>query len=171
MAITFDLYAALSSLVKYGNLYHLADEHGFSKVERWRSLVQEPVSRHRPSWVSEMVGELVVCGLAERAPHDPLQALGKVVPTTRGAEVLESIVLTRETPGVGVHLSHCCVRKHGCKYVHEFCPVETKMLPPDHERCAACYEEEEWENGLEEYGSEDLVDELRRRGYDVAGPS
>lgn len=165
--LTFDLYAALASLVKYGNLYHLTEHLGSIKVEPWRSLLPEPDGRHHPSWDSETVGELVVRGLAERARHDPLQALGKVVPTSKAAETLEGIVLTRETPGVGVHLSHCCLRKHGCKYAHEFCPVETKLLPPDHERCGACYEEEEWDNGLKEYASEDLADELRRRGYDV----
>lgn len=169
MEVTFKYYEALASLVKYGNLYHLKETTGTLVHRTWRA--KDEHDGHHPGVSSDVVGELVVQGLAERAHHDPLFAEGKVVPTVKAQEALDGVVLTRDTPGVGVHLSHCCLRVHGCKYGHEFCPVETKLLPPDHEKCGACYEDDEWDDGLEGYGSEDLADELRRRGYSVTAPS
>lgn len=170
MKVTFDLYAALASLVKYGNLYRPKEEGMGPEHMLWRAVTDDGY-RH-PAVRSEIVEELVVQGLAKRADHDHLFALGKVVPTEKAQAALEKIVLTPETEGVGSHLSHCCLRRHGCKYSHEFCPVETEMLPPVYERCAACHEDDHMrDEELATYETEDLIHEVQSRGYTVTKDS
>jgi hypothetical protein len=164
--LTFDLYEALASLVKYGNLYHRKEDRRDGLPTYWQSVTED--RPHHPLVNSETVGELVVQGLAQRAEHDPLFSLGKVVPTDEAQAALEAIVLTRETPGVGGHLSHCCLRRHGCKYSHEFCPVETGVLPPDSDMCGACYEDDAMrDQELEMFDDDDLINEIESRGYTV----
>jgi hypothetical protein len=170
MEITFDYYTALASLVKHGNLYRRKEDRDRNLPAFWNSVTEDKM--FHPSITSDVVGELVVRGLAERADHDPLFSLGKVVPTDKAQAALEAIVLTRETPGVGGHLSHCCLHRHGCKYSHEFCPVETEVLPPDSDRCGACYEDDammDEELGL--YADQDLINEIESRGYTVTKTS
>lgn len=175
--MTFRQYAALAALAKYGNLYQLRVIEYPAKTEEthewWRPMDPDNPKRYHKQVHDDDVRWLLERGYAEATPDfDFMFARGKVLPTDAGRGRLENHGLTPESEGVGVHLSHCCLTKHGCKYSDEFCPVETRMFPPDSERCGACYEDDAWrDDELHSYADEDLINELETRGYAVTPAS
>ncbi len=173
--MTFARYEALAHLVKYGNLYQLrVIERGRGVEEThdwWRAVDPDDPQGYRKMVGAEDVRWLVERGYAEASPDfDWMFARGKVLPTDAGRARLQDPGLTRESDGVAVHLSHCCLEVHGCKYGNEFCPVETRLLPPDSPRCGACYEDDMYrDDELNSYSDRDLIEELEHRGY-LVGP-
>lgn len=170
--MNFFQYEALAHLVKYGNLYQLRVIDWAAKTEEtheyWRSQDPEDPGDHLKLIQTKDVEWLLKNYLARPVDFDPLLVRGKIVPTDKARERLKNHGMTPETEGVGVHLSHCCLKVHGCKYGHEFCPVVIKMFPPDSDKCGACYESEQWrDEELAGYESDELIQELESRGYTV----
>lgn len=174
--MTFDQYEALAHLVKYGNLYHLSTiEHpnGVDRVDTWwRSQDPEDPGDHLKLIHNETVKWLQDNYLSRPADFDPLLVRAKVVPTDKGRERLENHGLAEESEGIGVHLGHCCLRSHGCKYGDEFCPVVTGMFPPESDKCGACYEDEAMDrDSLKGHSDDALINALEDRGYTVTRPA
>lgn len=159
--MTFRRYRGLARLVKYGNMYKIKDDRDFTF---WSSKGDHvPLAFTHEDEIQWLISQ----GLADLAEHDPVLALGKVVPTDKAQNRLENHELTVTSPGVGVHLSHCCLERHGCKYGDEFCPVATKMFPPS-STCGACYEDDEMDDETVNLLSDTcLINELVGRGYTV----
>jgi hypothetical protein len=171
--MTFRRYAALGHLVKYGNLYHLRTVQYPAKTEEvtdmWRATDAENRGEYIQTVWDDEVQWLLRQELAQAVESfDPLFMRGKVVPTERAKERFENPGLTPESPGIGVHIGHCCLRRHGCKYSDQFCPVATEMFPPESDRCGACYEDDAMtDEALEHYDDDELIGELVHRGYMV----
>jgi len=173
--MTFRQYEALAALAKYGNLYQLRVIDYPAKTEetheRWR-----PVDPDDPKGYHKQVHDDVVRWLLERGyaeatgDFDAMFSRGKVLPTDAGRARLENHGLTRDSKGVGTHLSHCCLTRHGCKYGDEFCPVVTGMFKPDSDTCGACYEDDSMdEESVGFMPDYILINELQSRGYVVTG--
>jgi len=162
--MTFDRYEAIATLVKYGNLYKTKNDRGDAYwVPKGEDVRYAITSEDEIEW---MLSE----GLADVAEYDPMLVLGKLVPNDKTKNLLENHGLTAESPGVGGHLSHCCLTRHGCKYSDEFCPVETKMFPPDYPSCGACDEDDAMDDETVDYlSSRAMINELESRGYTVTG--
>ena len=172
--ITFNQYEALAYLVKYGNLYHLRQLELPAVTEEatkwWRTIDPDQPEKYFCLVNDEDVYWLLKEGYAETGHFDPNFARGKVIPTDAAVERFENHGLISESEGVGVHLGHCC-RDHGCKYSREFCPVESKLFPPDSGGCAICYEDEQMDGAMVEGISDAvLIHELEARGYRVERP-
>jgi len=163
--MTFHRYEAIATLVKYGNLYKTKnDRDHFYWVPKGDDVRYAITGEEEIAW-------LISEGLADVAEYDPMLVHGKIVPNDKTKKLLENHGLTAESPGVGGHLSHCCLERHGCKYSDEFCPVETKMFPPDSSSCGACYEDDAMDADTVSYLSDiALIQELESRGYTITSP-